>query len=78
MKASTFLLISEVLLILAIVLVFSGFHGSTGFNLGWPLSQFEFKIIGEAHGGAVALTFACLLVATVTFVAGVVAMLKKA
>ena len=76
MKAALLLLISEGLLIVAIILVCSGLKGSVGLNFGWPLSQFAFSANVESHGGVVALALIAVIGAAVTLVAGLVATMK--
>ena len=77
MKAPTFLLLSEASLVLAMVLVFAALHGNVSFNFGWPLEQFSFKMMGEAHGGAVALASLLLLVSAASLVGGLAGLLKS-
>jgi hypothetical protein len=76
MKNVTFLLVSEALLILFLVLLFSGWKGSVGFNAGWPLSQFSMTISGGASGAMVAGALLSLVLSSVTLVAGLIGMMK--
>lgn len=76
MKPAVLLVISEGLLIVAIILVCSGLNGSVSFNFGWPLSQFAFKAFAETHGVTVALAVVSVIASAVTLVAGLVAMMK--
>ena len=77
MRTAIVLLISEVLLILAIILLCSGLNGTVGLNFGWPLSQFVFTANAQSRGAPVAIAVLFLLVAAVTLVAGIVGILKQ-
>jgi len=77
MRTTTFLLISEGLLILAIILVCFGLKGNLGFNAGWPLEQFSITVAAESRGATVALAFASIVLAAVTLVAGLVGVIKE-
>jgi hypothetical protein len=76
MKAAVLLVISEGLLILAVILVCSGLKGSVAVNFGWPVSQFALTTNAEAHGVVVALALIAVIGAAVTLVAGLVTMMK--
>ena len=77
MRTAVLLLVSEVLLILAIVLLCSALQGTVGLNGGWPLSQFVFTANAQSRGAPVACALVFLLAAAVTLVAGVIGIFKQ-
>ena len=77
MKTAAWFIISELLLILTIVLVFSHWQGNVNFSFSWPLSGSTLSITGGAQGGRVFLALASAILTVATFVAGLIRLFKR-
>ena len=77
MKSAWWFAISELLLVLVLVLIFSGWQGNTSFALGWPASSCTINITGGTTGGRVLLAFVFLLLTVGTFVAGLARSIRR-
>jgi len=77
MKSAYWFLACPILMVLGVVALFQGFgQGNASLNFGWPLPANNFAIAGRAEGGWV-FTFLLLeLAALVTFLAGVVSLIR--
>jgi hypothetical protein len=72
MRSAAWFIVSELLLVLVIVLVFSNWHGTAGFSLGWPMTSSSLTINGEAHGARILLAFVSAILTIATFILGLV------
>jgi hypothetical protein len=77
MKSSVLLAVSDVLLVLVAVFLFSDWKGSVSFSFGSPVSGWTFNIMGGARGVWVLFALFSLLLAAVLFVAGVAGILRN-
>ena len=72
MKRAAWFIVSELLLVLTIVLVFSNWKGTSGFSLAWPVSSSTVSINGSEQGGRVLLAFISAILTVVTFFLGLI------
>jgi hypothetical protein len=76
MKTAAWFIVSELLLVLTIVLIFSNWQGSVNFTYAWPLSGSALSITGAEHGGRVLLAFCTAILTLATFVVGIIRLFK--
>lgn len=78
MKRAAWFIVSELLMLLTIVLVFSNWHGNVGFNLGWPLNACSVTINGNAQGARILLAFLTALLTITTFLVALIRLFARA
>ena len=77
MKTAAWFIVSELLLVLTIVLIFSNWQGSVNLSFSSSLSGSAFTITGGAHGGRVLLAIASALLTVATFIVGLVRLVRS-
>jgi len=77
MKSAWLFAISELLLVMTAVCFFINVQGSVNAQFGSALSAWEFSIQGTSKGGWIVVGWLCLLAAVVTFVAGLVRVIRE-
>ena len=77
MKRAAWFIVSELLLVLTVVLVFSNWQGTSGFSLAWPVSASKVSINGAEQGGRVLLAFITAILTVLTFFLGLVRLFAR-
>ena len=77
MKRAAWFIVSELLLVLTIVLVFSNWNGTSGFSLSWPASSSTVSITGGEQGSRVLLAFISAILTVLTFVLGIIRLFQR-